>query len=145
MYCFRENSNFPFSNQKIITFTRSVQLVGVPFGYRLYHQWKIKLDSFTITSRSTNIKQVQSLGSFIKQSLELRTGGTWFHLFYCVLNLFICCTLYVSVLLTIQCNHWPWLGWKLCLIIKLIWLGWKLCLIIKLILFVSLMLCNLLR
>ena len=24
----------------------------------------------------TNIKQVKSLGSFIKQSLELRTGGT---------------------------------------------------------------------
>jgi hypothetical protein len=64
----------------------------------------------------TNIKQMKSLGSFIKQSLELKTGGTWFHLFYCVLNLFICCTLYVYVLLTIQCSHWPWLGWKLCLI-----------------------------
>ena len=64
----------------------------------------------------TNIKQVKSLSSFIKQSLELRTGDTWFHLFYCVLNLFICCTLYVYVLLTIQCSHWPWLGWKLCLI-----------------------------
>ena len=24
MYCFRENSNFPFSNQKIITLVRSV-------------------------------------------------------------------------------------------------------------------------
>jgi hypothetical protein len=55
----------------------------------------------------TNIKQVKSLGSSIKQSLELRIGGTWFHLFYCVLNLFICCTLYVYVLLTIQCSHWP--------------------------------------
>jgi hypothetical protein len=64
----------------------------------------------------TNIKQVKSLGCFIKQSLELRTGGTWFHLFYCVLNLFICCTMHVYVLLTIQCSHWPWLGWKLCLI-----------------------------
>jgi hypothetical protein len=64
----------------------------------------------------TNIKQVKSLGYFIKQSLELRTGGTWFHLFYCVWNLFICCTLYVYVLLTIQCSHWLWLGWKLWLI-----------------------------
>jgi hypothetical protein len=47
----------------------------------------------------TNIKQVKSLGSFIKQ----------------LLNLFICCTLYVYVLSNIQCSHWPWLGWKLCL------------------------------
>ena len=37
-------------------------------------------------------------------------------MFYCVLNLFICCTLYIYVLLTIQCSHWPWLGWTLCLI-----------------------------
>jgi hypothetical protein len=27
----------------------------------------------------------------------------------------LCCTLYVYVMLTIQCSHWPWLGWKLCL------------------------------
>ena len=40
---------------------------------------------------------------------------------YCVLNLFICCTLYAYVLLTIQCSHWPWLGWKSCLIIKFNW------------------------
>ena len=59
---------------------------------------------------------MKSLGTFIKQSLELRTGGTWFHLFYCVLNWFICCALYVYILLTIQCSHWPWLWWKLCLI-----------------------------
>jgi ABC-type bacteriocin/lantibiotic exporter with double-glycine peptidase domain len=35
--------------------------------------------------------QVKSLGSFIKRSLELRTGGTWLHLLYCeTAFLFVC-------------------------------------------------------
>jgi len=37
------------------------------------------------------LQQVKSLGSFIKRSLELRTGGIWLHLLYCeTAFLFVC-------------------------------------------------------
>jgi hypothetical protein len=40
-----------------------------------------------------------------KYPLPVHIVCWYLHLFYCVLNLFICCTLYVYVLLTIQCSH----------------------------------------
>ena len=65
-----------------------------------------------ITWQKQKQKQVKSLGSFINY---INSHWNWGH-DSIILNLFICCTLYVYVLLTIQCSHWPWLGWKLCLI-----------------------------
>jgi hypothetical protein len=64
-----------------------------------------KTNLLEIILNPTNINQVKSLGSFIKQSMERRTWGTWFHLFYCVLNLFI--MLYIVCLCIVDYSMYP--------------------------------------
>ena len=50
-----------------------------------------RIDTLNDILNPTSSQQVKSLGSFIKRSLELRTGSTWLHLLYCETDfLFIC-------------------------------------------------------
>ena len=74
----------------------------------------------TTTSKSslrTGIKRNIQITKMhqLKQSFFF-TGNTISMISFVLLCFEFVYMLYVYVLLTIQCSHWPWLGWTLCLI-----------------------------